>query len=215
MLNYLIFSNLFYMRTAIIFTILFSAIGFSQLAEAQDNVLLLNGKYKNVDVKRIIGDYVIYEKPNSGNIRSIAKEDVYSIGFKDSAQVIYYRQDDAIGNTLSQEQMYSFILGEQDARTHFKAPLITAGGFVSGAAGGAGFISQTLGVLVPAVYAGVVGMTNTKVNENKLTDKESLKDEYFVSGYQYVASKKKVNNALIGGVIGFAISAVAVSIIKD
>jgi len=111
--------------------------------------------------------------------------------------------------------MRDFVSGASDARTNYKTPWITTGGFVVG--GGSAIAVSAVGLnsllvpIFPALYSGGVGII--KVKKDKLNIPDNLKNnDYYVEGYFRVANHKRINNAIIGSGIGMALGIVAVLI---
>lgn len=190
----------------------------ANLSHAQDTINLMSGK--QIFAKKI------YEEPNSSNLRydfilhgkerqsSTDLLNVFSVNYANNTQKIFYRQDSAIGFDLSQKQMELFVLGEREAITNYKAPWITVGGFVVGVA--ATHVLQFWGVITPAVYATAFGIITPKLHTSPSLSYSITSDFNFLEGYKYTATRKKVKNALIGGIVGvaaYAITSYAINVI--
>ena len=94
---------------------------------SQDTINLLNGN-------QIIAKSIFYEpassmlkydviKKNKVKQKMIDRIDIYSIRFSDNTEKIFYYPDSIIGYTLSQSDMYDFILGEREAIKNYKKAL--------------------------------------------------------------------------------------------
>lgn len=182
---------------------------------AQDKILLTNGKYKLGEVLEVNEDFTYYVKWNKYWVKGILTKDIYQIDFQDSAKVVIYEQDESEGFNLTVEEMDYYVLGQQDARTNYRAPWVTVGGMASGIVGGIGIIPPAYGLLVPATYTGIAGLGIPKAKEQMIENSDLINNNYFMSGYQYTASKKRVKNALIGGTIGFSIAVATIMLLAD
>ncbi len=176
---------------------------------SQDEILLINGKYIVGDVKGITNNNVFYEQFKNGKfkLKRLSRYDVYQVDFEDSATVVIYEKNESEGLSLEKMDMKKYIMGEMDARKNYKAPMVTVGGLVAGAAGGAGIINPFYGTLIPATYTSVIGIKSAKIKEEMVSNTEMINNRYFKSGYRDRASKIKTKNAIIGSVIGFTIAA--------
>lgn len=173
---------------------------------SQDTINLINGK--QVFAKSI------YEEPNSSllkydySLRGKEKQSaidilsIYSINYANHTEKIFYRQDSAMGFNMSVEQMKLDILGERSAYKYYKVPWITVGGFVVGAT--ATYFLQFWGVISPAVYATAFGVFTPKLHTDPSLSYSITSNYYFLEGYKYTATRKKVKNAILGGIAGVA-----------
>lgn len=196
-----------------IFVILFFLITLPRLF-SQDEILLINGKYILGSVKEITKKNVFYEKFKNGKfkLKSLSRYDVYQVDFKDSATVVIYEKNESEGLSLEKMDMKKYIMGEMDARQNYKAPMVTVGGLIAGASGGAGIINPFYGTLIPATYTSVIGIKSSKLKEEMVGKTQLINNKYFRSGYRERASKIKTKNAIIGSVIGFSIAASLVAL---
>jgi hypothetical protein len=152
--------------------------------------------------KRIV--YTTYK----GKIKSKYLDDVFSIVDENKKETILYRENDVIGEILTQKQMKSFVLGLHDMQHTRISPLVTIGGFVSGLS--VAFIPMPqiymfylpVGVLVPVAYVSVIG--TTPPNDIKLKERlpDKANDEYYILGYQNGIKKKRIRNSIIGVGVG-------------
>lgn len=180
----------------------------------QDEILLINGKYIVCDVKEITSNNVFYEQFKNGKfkLKEVSRYDVYQVDFEDSATVVIYEKNESEGLSLEKMDMKKYIMGEMDARKNYKAPMVTVGGLVAGATGGAGIINPFYGTLIPATYTSVIGIKSSKLKDEMVSNTELIGNKYFKAGYRERASKIKTKNAIIGSVIGFIIAASLVAL---
>lgn len=177
---------------------------------SQDTINLLNGKQ--------IFAKSIFEDPNSSLLKysytlhgkekqtAIDLLNIYSVVYANRTEKIFYRQDSAIGFNLSEKQMWLNIQGERQVNSYYKAPWITVTGFAAGVA--AGQFLQFWGLLVPVVYATGLGMFTPQIRTSPDFPYSIKNDYYFLEGYKYTATRKKVKNALLGCLAGWASYAV-------
>lgn len=198
-------------------TMLFFIVVSSLEMRAQDTINLLNGKQ--------IFAKSIYEEPNSALLKydyifhgkekqtAIDLLNIYSINYADKTEKIFYKQDSAIGFDLSVKQMGLNIIGERQAFKNYKAPWITLTGFAAGVA--AGHFMQFWGLLLPPVYATAFGMFTPEIHTSPDLPYATKNDYYFLEGYKYTATRKKVKNALLGCMVGWASYAITSYFINE
>ena len=173
---------------------------------AQDSISLINGKsytgrivsFSNNDSR--VGFAVPGKK--KPKLKSFDKQDVFSVHFRDSADVVLYFLDADLGNEMTVGEMEAFVRGEQFATRYYHCRWVIPVGAVAGVGG---LYWGFWGLSVPAAYFGVVAATSVSVKNKKYLKEEDLKDEYFVQGFKYKAKRKKLNNAIIGGLAGAAV----------
>ncbi|MFH0867007.1 MAG: hypothetical protein V1904_12495 [Bacteroidota bacterium] len=190
---------------------------FSSEIRAQDTINLLSGKQ--------IFAKSIYEEPNSSVLKydisfhgkdkqsSVDLLNIYSVNYANKTKKIFYRQDSAIGFELSAKQMEYFMLGERDALKNHKTPWITVGGFVVGAV--VTHYVQFWGLLTPVVYATAFGIFTPKIHSSPNFGSNITGDYNYMEGYKYTATRKKVKNALLGTILGFAVYSITSYAIND
>ncbi|OFY23977.1 MAG: hypothetical protein A2X02_01010 [Bacteroidetes bacterium GWF2_29_10] len=177
-----------------------------------NKITLNNGSvyYSDTIDIRVVNDIIIikFQELNKDKNRIIKKDKIFSLITKDGDEQIIYQQDTLFNNDyFSAEEMRRAILGKKYAKETFKCNFVGLGGLTSGLAGGYfGFG----GLLVPALYTTIIGVKDAKIKEpkentNYLYNKYYF-DDSFRSGYQIVANNKRFKRAIVGGVIGFAIS---------
>lgn len=185
-----------------------------QWLQAQDTLLMNTGNEKIVHIKELNERmlYVAWQKKPSikSKVRAYDLRNVYSVHFKDSARVITYFQDTATDNFLDVETMGRFVNGEHYAVMHYKAPLVTAGGIVSGAAGI--LWNPFYGLLVPAAYSATLGAIPVSTQKLSREHPDLYADPYFVEGYRMKARKKKIKNAIVGSLIGIGAAAITTTV---
>jgi len=169
---------------------------------SQDTINLLNGRQiiaKSIylDTSKTILKFDINKKDRVIQ-KAVDRISIFSINYADGSQTMYYFQDSVIGYQLSVAGMNDYILGEREALKNYKAPWVTAGGFVLGAAGviPLGFWD----LLTPVVYG--VGMGAIRVKTPHLENPKMADNKNFVNGYKVIATQKKIKNAIFGSLAG-------------
>ncbi|MFH2096602.1 MAG: hypothetical protein ABIJ16_12910 [Bacteroidota bacterium] len=210
-------------KLVLVLVIVFSA---NMFLNAQDTILLLNGRIWNGKISRVTADKIFVDCPNriAFKTKRIFREDIFSLTHKDKT-IVYYRKDEDAGYSLSQEQMSFYIKGVTDARRDFHAPLATLGGFASGLTGGCfgfwgAFIPTSFvfacGIKKPELaynytMPGVPGEFLAQSNNGGMIFNGSITEagtnEYFFScykeGFEATAKEKKIKNSIKGTVAGF------------
>ncbi|NVO02678.1 MAG: hypothetical protein HXX09_08215 [Bacteroidetes bacterium] len=198
-----------------IFAFLFGFLFFPFASFSQDTILLLNGEKYAVKIIKISNDSLTFVSPgkDGGKERQIEKIDVFSLISANGNEIVTYRQDTNAGNNFSVEQMRNYIYGEQDARRNYHAPMMTVMGVISGVGGfvGLGFY----GLMVPPLTTALFSIKSPRIKTKCVSKPELIKNDYYMTGYQSVAIRKKVKNGLIGGIVSFAVSAVAITIYNN
>ena len=174
-------------------------------AIAQDTLLLLNGK------QRLIRDFQYNNDKTSlifntlkGKQKGVDLNDIFSVIDSTNHEHIFYSPD-TIEFLLETEQMRSYMLGERDARQQYKPRWA----FISGFA--AGVVSPVLGryALVLPVSYGITTSFIPKPQTYLNTHNIGVNKPHYSLGYKDIIKQKRLRNSLLGGALGFAISAVA------
>lgn len=128
---------------------------------AQDTIVLLSGRRiiaSSIDLK----DYTIAYRTKPGSkLKKIDPFRVFSIAYHDKPERIVYQRDSLDTLEYSIPEMRLFIKGEEDAHRIYKNTPIRIGGVALGA--GAGLLAF-YGLVVPPLYATVVGAFSPNVN---------------------------------------------------
>ena len=204
----------------VIISLLFSNKNFAQEQTlAKDTLWYLNGdkelisNYEFIEEGRIL-NYVNHK----GKHKDVETFFLFSLNKADgSVKIIYKPSMEEEGDTLTVDEMRSFVLGGFFGTTKYKARGALVEGFVVGAA--SPFLVASLGanpffsIIIPAINSTVVGVT--KPSEKKIQKQypELSKDTLFVEGYKEAAKRKRTKNSIIGGLIGMAAGIVTVFII--
>ncbi len=171
---------------------------------AQDKILLLNGKVllvKSLNIEENLAT-VSFKNFENNKDKKIKRNTIFSIVSEKGIENIFYKEDSvSFNNDLSVEGMRMYIKGLQEAET-FKSPMSTVGGLLIGASSSfLGFY----GLIPPAIFISVVGNRAPKMEKQQVSDKELLKNDNFVYGYERKCKARKVNNAAIASLTGFVV----------
>lgn len=183
-------------------------IGAYGMAQTLDSITLLNGHSISGDVISMDSNFVYYEKYTKSYIKKkrLDINDVFSINFKDSAEVIIYDSLPEHGIGLAVKDMRNYIFGQQDAAKHYKAPWTTATGFGAGLAGGLFVNFYGTGILIPTTYTFLVNTKKINIKTSQCSHPNIIDDDYYKSGFQNKAKSKRVTNAIIGGIVGMIVT---------
>lgn len=182
-------------------------------SKAQNTMLLVNGKKIEIGEFKVDDSLFLAYRSKKGKIKSVDLRDIFSVREKKGNETIFYAPDNTDTESFTINQMRDFVNGAYDARTNYKTPWVTTGGFIVG--GGSAVAVTAVGLnsllvpIFPALYSGGVGII--KVKKDKLNVPDNLKkNDYYMEGYTRVANHKRINNAIIGSGIGMALGIVAV-----
>jgi hypothetical protein len=127
------------------------------------------------------------------------KDQLYKIKYANGTSRFYYFQD-SLNNWLSQDEMWMYMKGENDARAGFKAKGAFIGSMIAGILGG--MTGSFWGPVAPYGYMALSGIFKIKIRKNTVTDKTYLKSEAYIMGYERVARQRLKIRSLAGGTIG-------------
>ncbi|UTW64936.1 hypothetical protein KFE94_09600 [bacterium SCSIO 12643] len=175
--------------------------------KGQDTITLLGGNVivaKVTSVDSINVNYSIQKKKGLKD-KFVASEMVFDIKYENgSVDTLYYKSEE-LDHYLTPDEMYLFILGEQDAKADYHPKMTAVLGVVVGA--GLGYLLRdgfyVAGVpLVYTIGAGVSKIDIKNINQRSTT---ILSHPAYQEGYIKVARSKKAFNALAGSLIGTVI----------
>lgn len=184
-------------------------IGLMSKAQTIDSVTLLNGRIIYGDVIEIDSNFVFYEKYTKNYIKrkKIDATNVFSICYKDSAEVVIYDTLPEHGIGLAVIDMRTYIYGQQDAMKNYKAPWTTVTGFGAGLAGGLFVNLYGAGILAPTTYTFLVNTKKINIKTSQSLHPELIENTYYQQGFKNKAKAKRLNNAIIGGIAGIIVTA--------
>lgn len=183
------------------------AVSLAGFCNAQDRILMMNGKVIEANVLGSEGDdytYQVKKKSGKAKEKTVSRYRVFSIVYADGREDMLYEQDTLIGNYFSPEEMRWYILGSNAAAKDFKVPAAALASFaVSGAAGFA-MGDNFFVIAVPFLVTVGAGSLPTKVRNKKFDNPEYLANPAFVLGYQQKARSRKLSRGLIASLLGLA-----------
>jgi len=135
---------------------------------------------------------------------TLDEERIFSIRYGNGTEKVYYKYDTLVGNIFTVEEAWYFVLGEQDALRDYNPRFCFWSGIVVGAAGPI-FTPTLIAPLPVFAYTGAVKIPKIRINTADIPDKERLKHDTYLLGYERVARKKKTFKTLAGGAVGLAI----------
>ncbi len=178
-------------------------------SNAQDKILLINGKVIEVKSVDVIGNTIAYHTLKRDKPRKINPERVFSIQHTDGTERIVYVSDPLDPSDFKPEEMRMFIKGEQEANMYHR----TIPHEIAAAAIGAGAGLLTIyGLIIPALYSTVAGSFSPNIERCKVSDPALKNDLSFREGYEKRCRDKKIRNSLIFGFGGFAVGFTAFAI---
>ena len=192
--------------------LVFVLFALANIAKSQNTMLLVTGKKLNIgDFKLNKSDYISY-KNQKGKIKSIARQDVFSIRSSNDKETLVYSPDLSDTAAFTIDQMRDYVAGAYDARTNYKTPWLTGSGFILGG-GSVGLTAAGMSALlvpvIPVTYSAGVGIFKMKKDKLKLPDNFKNND-YYTEGYLYRVNRKRANHAILGTIIGMAAGTIAV-----
>lgn len=201
---------------------------FQYAGYAQGTLIYLNGKEKRFSSAELKGEYIVYkpEKTDKGEqgIKKADKYNVFSILKDDGTEEVIYNPDTSFEDEPTVAEIRDYIKGEKYAAVQYNKPanFVTSMqiGFISGI-----LLPPFYGIAAPIIYPGVLGLFPPKVktpltyqyDEKTRTYSaisgpeagEKVVSDSFAAGYGRKARNIKMKHGLIGGAIGFSISATA------
>lgn len=212
--------NIIYMKLFVLLTFFVWLYNLTSYAQ-EDTIWFLSGErlissQYTINVEDGILTYI--NKRNKK--KQIGLEYVFSIVDSKNKEKVFF-ESTTIGKTyFTVEQMRSFIRGEFIAHENYHSPFSTVSGIITGT-GSIYAVPSLLGLnvffapLVPAANSTIVGLFNYK--EKKVIEKypEHKDDNYFIAGYREVATQKRINNTIKGGLIGLGLGVASAIIINQ
>ncbi len=213
------------MRSLAFIIIVISSLGFSNSIFAQNQSLAKDTLwYLNGD-KELISDYEFVEEGqifnyvnHKGKHRDVESFYLFSINKADGTKDIIYKPTmEEEGDTLTIDEMHSFVIGGFLANKNYKAKGALAEGFVVGVASPFLVASMHLNpfysIIIPALNSTAVGIT--RPSDKKIIEAypNLSKDRMFLEGYKESAKRKRTKNSIVGGLVGLAAGITSVFII--
>ena len=191
--------------------LLFLLLKVSPAVLGQDTLLFLNGKSMHADSISFNGHTVQLISRTGKRQHAINPYRVFSIRHTSGEIQMVYTPDPSDPMDLNEEQMGLFIKGEQDANKYYKNNINKAAAFAVGA--GSSFFT-IYGLIIPPLYATAVGAFTPKMNLSDLSDSPYINNTYYCEGYQKKMRDRKIRNALVSGLAGFAAGFITLTLVK-
>lgn len=177
---------------------------FTATAQKMDTILLMNG---NIIVEKVIDTLIGAVTVLNPHLKSeklhYEYDQIYCVKYSSGFTDYYYKQDSALGNYFTRDEMEYYIYGERDARKGFKA----RGSLIG--AGVVGLVSGGLGIffapIFPYGYMGLSGITKVKIKHSTISNPNYIDQDAYILGYERVSRSKRRIQALIGGTVGLAV----------
>lgn len=204
------------------FIILILIIPWNFFVSAQkDTVWLLNGEPLIISNYNLnIEDGILTYLNKHNKRKEIGLEYVFSVVDSNNKEKMIF-ESTTIGKTyFTKEEMRSFIKGEYAAHKSFHSPFSTISGIVTGAGSIYLFpwafnLNIFFSPVIPATNAAVVGAFNYHEKKVKKKFPDKSDDAYFIAGYREVATQKRINNSIKGGIIGLGLGIASAIILKN
>lgn len=171
---------------------------------AQDTLVLQNGKMKTgIEVLNITDNIVFFKftDPEKEKVRQLSQDQVYAIYSDEGKEIITYLTD-SLGAGISKAQMLDYLDGMHDSWSEYHNIAVPVAGFVVSAGAGV-LLGVPWGIIVPAVYPGIIAMKNPKTQNLKDVTQEKKDNEFYIAGYKNVAKQKKVRSSVFAVSTGF------------
>lgn len=204
------------------FIILILLISEALFVSAQkDTVWLLSGEPMLISNYNLNIEEGIITYMNKHNKRKvIGLEYVFSVVDSNNKEKVIF-ESTTIGKTyFTVEEMRSFIKGEHAASKSFHSPFSTISGLVTGA--GSIYLLPVVfnlnvffSPVIPATNSAVIGAFNYHEDKVKKKYPEKSDDVYFIAGYREMATQKRINNSIKGGIIGLGLGIASAIILKN
>jgi hypothetical protein len=173
-------------------------------APAQDTLYLMNGHVVGEKViDTLLGAVTIVDPLKPRKKIHYELPQLYMVRFADGYKRYYYRQDSALYNYFTRDEMWMFMKGEADARRGFKARGSLIGAGVAGLVGG--LTGTFFAPIAPYGYMACVGIPRVRIKHKTVSNPVYLESDPYILGYERVARHKRRIQAVIGGSIGLVV----------
>jgi hypothetical protein len=211
-------------------------LGMCPFVHAQDTLLLLNGKEVAADSIGFNGHTIYLKYNNVKGLRKVISLVKYTFDKHDGTafhpththqinpykafsirkaagdEQIVFVPDPSDPMDFTIDQMRMFIKGEQDADRYYKNNVNKAAAFAVGVGSS---LLTIYGVVIPPLYATAIGSFTPRMNVRNGHDSPFRDDPVYCEGYQRKMRDRKIRNALVSGLVGFASGFITLTIIND
>ncbi len=186
------------------YIIIFIAFAFTSKGQSKDTILLMNGNYiveKVIDT--LIGAVTIFNPEKPSEKLHYEYDEIYCVKYANGFNDYYYRQDTALGNYFTRDEMLYYIYGERDARKGFRGNGALVGAGVIGLlSGGVGLFFAPI---FPYGYMALSGIPKVRIRHSTISNPNYIDHDAYILGYERVSRTRRRIKAIIGGTIGLAV----------
>jgi len=178
------------------------SIGF--LSNAQEEILLMNGKHFKGMALDTAGVKVIFNKINANNkvkTKSFYRDEVFSINY-DLQEKVFFSPDVYYFEEYTIDNMRMVVNGRKDALYQFKTKWVLPVGFAVGAASAIFMKGSIFTLLVPIAYTGVVQIPLIKIQKESISSPDFIGNGFYAEGYNRTARMKRTKHALLSSAVG-------------
>lgn len=216
------FSNMWTNRfLAIWASIFFMGLSIESGAQAKDTLWYLNGDFELIsEYKFLENNEIINYKNAKGKFRDVESDFIYAIHMSNGEKVAVYQPslNEQSTDTLSVEEMKSFVSGGHYANMEYRAIGAFLEGYIVGVA--APMAVATIGLnpfyalIVPAANSAVIGIT--RPSERKIIERhpDESKQALFIEGYREAAKRKRIKSSINGGLLGVVASITVIFVVS-
>ncbi|NNE55703.1 MAG: hypothetical protein HKN32_06760 [Flavobacteriales bacterium] len=180
---------------------------------AQDVILTMGGRQIQCVIVDDLGIDIRYEiEKKNGKKRDLRmhRSEIFSITKSGEEELVYYTQDEVLGDWLTVDDMRIFIAGEQDARENYEVQWIVWTGAAAGAIGAYASQGGLMGTLAaPVGFTALQLLPNIRIKEETMSNIRYQYNDVYALGYERVARSKRVVAALKSSGIGMVVGVVS------
>ena len=178
--------------------------------QAQDKILLINGKILEVKSVELSGNTISYRTLKKDRLRRMNPERAFSVQYADGTERVIYLPDPLDPSDFNAEEMRMFIKGEREADIYYQNTTNKVASAVVGVGSG---LLTFYGLIMPALYSTVVGGFSPNIQKEDVSDPALRDNLIFREGYEKKCRDRKIKNSLVFGFGGFAVGFTAFAII--
>ncbi len=179
----------------------------ASLADAQEHLLLMNGKQfygVSLDTSGVKVQFNIEKKNGKFKTKTMFRDDVFSITYPDSTIKTFYFPDLYFVDDYTAENMNLVVMGKKDARYHFRTKWVIPLGI--GISGLSAYLMKgsIYTLFIPIVYTGLIQIPIVKIQKESISSPDFIGNEFYAEGYDRSARSKRTKQALISSILGVA-----------
>lgn len=192
------------------------------ISYSQDSLILLNGK-THVGIFNFEDQHRLYfekkKKRKKVKLVSFQKNEIFYLHKEDQPYRMIYQKDFLKGNFYSEQEMYMYVKGEQDAINNFKIGYHFLLGCAFGLTGGLidtyefndpncrdyfNSSASVISILTPFAVSVAIGFPNKKVRKVYVSNERYLGSEHYKLGFNQVKLFRKTFYSFLGSLTGVA-----------